>query len=481
MKAIRRLGKCWLCGWIFSLTTFAACADGASRLPNVVIVLADDMGYGDPACYNEQSKIEMPHLDRLAREGMRFTDAHSPAAWCTPSRYGLLTGRYPWRAPRNLNQGMLEPGRMTVATLLQSQGYRTACIGKWHLGFAGSAEQRNFSQPFRGGPLDHGFDMFFGMHASLDIPPYYWIKNDRCVEPPTELVAASASPDVTEIQGAFWRAGLQAPGFRHQEALPMICQRAQEWLRETKEHSPDQPFFLYLPLTAPHTPWLPADEHRGKSQAGDYGDFTHQVDAVLGDILRTLDELAVANDTIVIFSSDNGPVWYPQDVARYAHRSTGPLRGMKVTMWEGGHRVPFVVRWPGNVPAGVTSDALLCFTDLLATMAALVGETLPAGAGEDSINQLPVWRAEAGALASPPRTELVIEGRVLRDGPWKLIRGSAAGGLSRYAKPIDTPPSENPLLFDLASDLGEQANVAALHPDRVRAMLQRLEAIQAAK
>ena len=450
-------------------------AAAAQALPNLVIILADDMGYGDPRCFNGESRIATPSIDCLAREGMRFTDAHSPAAWCTPSRYGLLTGRYPWRSPRKLDEGMIEPGRLTLPAMLQSKGYRTACIGKWHLGFIGSAESRDFTQPFRRGPIDQGFHHFYGMHASLDIPPYYWIENDRCVSPPTVPVAASSSPDVTPIQGAFWRAGLQAAEFRHADVLPTIAGRAQQWIRE-QPNDGSQPFFLYVPLTAPHTPWLPVQDQQGRSDVGDYGDFTQQVDGVVGEILRTLDESNQSENTIVVFSSDNGPVWYAQDVAKYGHRSTGPLRGMKADMWEGGHRVPFIVRWPGQVPADTRSDALLCFTDLLATMAAVVETQLPTDAGEDSVNQLAVWKAETGA--ADPRTELVIEGRVIRQGKWKLIRGAAAGGLARYGEPRDQPPPGDPLLFNLADDLGEQHDLAQAEPEQVRQMLERLDEIR---
>jgi arylsulfatase A-like enzyme len=440
--------------------------------PNIVIVLADDMGYGDVSCYNARSKIPTPQIDRLAREGMRLTDAHSPAAWCTPSRYGLLTGRYPWRYTRTLDEGIIEPTRVTLASFLQSAGYRTACIGKWHLGFQGSAADRDFSQPIPGGPLAVGFDHFFGMHASLDIPPYYWIQDDRCVVAPTHAIEARATEGWTEIQGEFWRGGKIAPGFQHADVLPTIRDRAVAWIEQAVAAS-DQPFLLYVPLTAPHTPWCVDDAYRGKSEAGMYGDFTCQVDAVVGAVLESLDQHQLTENTLVIFSSDNGPVWYPQDERRFEHESNGPLRGMKIDLWEGAHRVPFLVRWPGHVPANTVRDELFCFTDVLATCAAVLGRELPEGAGEDSVNQWPVWQNDA--TEQPQRESLIIERRMVRHQQWKLIRGNPNGGLTRFADPKPEVPASQVLLFDLQSDLGETTNVADQHPEQVERMLQMLQ------
>jgi arylsulfatase A-like enzyme len=427
------------------------------------------MGFGDPRCYNSDSKVPTPNIDRLAIEGTRFTDAHAAAAWCTPSRYGLLTGRYPWRAPRRLDEGTIEPGRLTLATLLKDQGYATVCIGKWHLGFDGSAETRDFERPLSGGPLSHGFDYFFGMHASLDIPPYYWIENEQCLAAPTEAVAASSTADVTPIQGRFWRAGLQSPGFQHDTVLPTLATRAIRFLRSHRQASPDQPFLLYLPLTAPHTPWLPDAAHRGRSDAGAYGDFVCQVDTVLGQVLQTLDELMLADNTLVIFTSDNGPTWYQQDVARYGHHSAGPLRGMKMDLWEGGHRVPFITRWPGITPGRAVCDELVCLTDLVATCAAMLDVALPAHAAEDSCNLLPLLRGERPDQAV--RETLAIEGRVIRHGDWKLIKGNPVGGLARFGIPAPIRPSEPLLLFDLSHDIGETTNLAESHPEKVDELL----------
>lgn len=468
------LGRIGLLAWLV-LTTRGS-VGFASDQPNVVIVLADDMGYGDPTCYNAASKIPTPHIDRIAREGMRFTNAHSPAAWCTPSRYGLLTGHYPWRSPRKIENGVIAPGRATLATQLSRQGYATACIGKWHLGFDESAVQRDFSQPFTGGPCDHGFDYFFGMHASLDIPPYYWIENEACVSPPTEEIGDSHTEGVTPIQGAFWREGKIAPGFKHAESLPTIADKAVGFIRQQNASDDDRPFFLYVPLTAPHTPWLPTSDFEGASRAGMYGDFTTQVDAVVGRVLEALDETQETDNTVLIFSSDNGPCWYPQDTARYGHQSAGPLRGMKIDLWEGGHRIPFIVRWPGKTPAGEVRDTLICFTDLLATVSELVGADVPEGAGEDSFSFLSALRDQDAD--QPIRENLVIEGRVILQGPWKLVRGNPNGGLSRFAQPPPSRPAGDPLLFHLQRDLGETTDVSQEYPDVVRELEAALDAVR---
>ena len=442
---------------------------GASR-PNIVILFADDMGYGDAGCYNPNSKTSTPNIDRLAADGLRFTDAHAPGSWCVPSRYGLMTGRYPFRA----NRHRIEPGRLTIASLLKSRGYATACVGKWHLGLEGEKNPPP-GKPLRGGPIDRGFDSYFGIHASLDIPPYYYIENDRPVAPPTETVAASNSPGWTRIQGAFWRAGRIAPGFRHDEVLPTFARRSIAWLRQHRKTARDKPFFLYLALAAPHTPWLPTGTFRGVSKASDYGDFVAQVDASVGQVLAALDDLGVRDETLVLFSSDNGPVWYPQDVRRFGHRSVGPLRGMKGDVWEGGHRMPLIARWPGRVKPGTTSDALVGFTDVMATFADILGATLPDGAGEDSFSFLPVLLGRK--LDRPARDTMIHPAGLtgIRHGRWKLILGLGSGGFTKPRRRKPTAGEPKGQLYDLAADVGETKNVYAEHPDIVERLTKLLE------
>ncbi len=474
LQASALISAAWLGGACARRQAIETPATRVPRRPNIVFIMADDMGYGDPGCYNPHSKTPTPAIDRLAGEGVRFTDAHAPGAWCVPSRYGLLTGRYPFRTTLDVKHSIIEAGRMTIASLLKEHGYHTACIGKWHLGFEGGAEMRDFSQPMRGGPVDHGFDYFFGMHASLDIPPYYYIENDRCVAAPTEHIDASNSPDVTPIQGAFWREGDIAPGFKHDEVLPLFTDKAAGFIREHRAQHRDAPFFVYFALAAPHTPWLPTDPYRGATGCGDYGDFVAQVDASVDKLVKTLHELHLDNDTLVVFTSDNGPVWFEADAARFDHRSAYLLRGMKSDAYEGGHRMPFVARWPNVIPRGSVSDETICFTDMLATFAAVIGAELPANAGEDSYNVLPAMLGES--YAGPIREGLVVHSSI-RQGDWKLIFGDGEGGLSRrYEGPEPRNPRKIPgELYNLREDLSETTDLYGSRPEIVAQLTRLME------
>ncbi len=440
--------------------------------PNIVFILADDLGYGDPHCFNPQSKISTPNMDRLASEGMRFTDAHAPGSVCFPSRYGLITGRYPFRNKgiRQPTQGaMIEPTGMTVATLLRDAGYATAMVGKWHLGFDGG-DAFDYSKPLRGGPCDHGFDSFFGQHASLDIPPYFYIANDRAVAAASEDIGASSSPDWSPIQGAFWRAGKIAPDYKHPEVLPTYTRKAIEYIEARGRSTDRKPFFLYVAFTAPHTPWLPMEEFRGQSMGGLYGDFVSQLDDSVGQVLRALNRAGLVENTLVIFSSDNGPVWLPEDVLKFQHSAVGLLRGMKGDAWEGGHRMPFIARWPGKIKAGSSSGETICFTDMLATFAAITGRKLPADAAEDSYNLLPVMLGEKHA--SPLREATIhdsADGGVLsvRAGDWKLIPILGSAGFSKPARIKPEPGGPSGQLYNLADDPSETKNLFAEKPDIV--------------
>lgn len=379
MRALSRRDFCKSVG----LASLASTLPAAESRPNIVYILADDLGWGDLGCYNRESAVPTPNADRLAAQGIRFTDMHSPSAVCTPTRYGVLTGRYCWRT--SLKKGVLwgyspnliETGRMTVASLLKAQGYYTAGVGKWHLGL-GTAEKVDYTKPLRPGPLDHGFDYYFGIPASLDMDPYLYFENDRTVEQPTAHTEGRNEP-----RGVFWRPGPIAPGLKIDQVLPTLTQKAVSVLRE-RAAKPGQPFFLYFPLTAPHTPWVPNDEFRGRSKAGDYGDFTAQVDAALGEVMRTLEETGLAHSTLIVFTSDNGAHWTPEDKEKFTHRANAGWRGMKADIWEAGHRVPFVARWPGKIRPGAVAEELGCLTDLLATVAEITGQKLPDDAGEDS-------------------------------------------------------------------------------------------------
>ncbi|MDX2429576.1 MAG: arylsulfatase, partial [Bacteroides sp.] len=383
----------------------------ADQKPNIVFILADDMGYGDLGCYNPESKIATPNIDGLAKQGIRFTNAHAAGAWCVPSRYGFLTGRYPGRL-ESLNtksQSLIETGQETVATMLKRVGYRTACVGKWHQGFKGlDWENPEYIDVLKDGPVEKGFDYFFGMHASLDIPPYFYIENDRATESPSLAVEDRASPDATsDVSGAFYRAGAIAPDFKHEEVLDKFFAKATGFLDRHQENHKDEPFFLYFPLTAPHTPWLPKEEFVGKSGAGEYGDFTMQVDQLVGQVMAYLEESGQLENTIVFFSSDNGPVWFHEDIVKYDHASVGDLRGMKGDLWEGGSRIPFIVSAPSRFGSGLKSDQMISFTDMLATLADLVGAELPDQSGFDSYSFLHVLQNRESD--NPVRNETIIE------------------------------------------------------------------------
>jgi arylsulfatase A len=425
--------------------------------PNIIVILVDDMGYGDPGCYNPQSKIATPNIDRLASEGRRFTDAHAPGPLCHPSRYGLMTGQHPFRTDVSKwpKQPLIKKNQTTIASLLKSAGYRTAMVGKWHLGF----EEDGYDQALPGGPIDCGFGHFFGFRASTDIPPYFYLRGDRAVTPPTNEIAEHHTEGLAPIQGEFWKGGNIAPDVELKDVLPHFTDEAMTVIRRHAKEESTQPLMLYLALTAPHTPWLPSPEFRNRSQAGMYGDFAMMVDAMIGRVLQTLDDAKLADNSIVIFTSDNGPVWYPEDVQRTGHDSLGGLRGMKNSHWEGGHRIPFIVRWPGKVQAGSTSDQLVCFTDVMATLADVVGTELPDEAGPDSISFLPSLLGRKPEV-SLRRNSLVI-GKSIRSGPWKYIEGRESNLFMRQDSGTfptkDNPPGQ---LYNLADDLRETKNLA---------------------
>lgn len=445
------------------LATSCPQALAAESHPHVVLIMADDMGYGDPGCNNSDSRIPTRHIDRLASEGMRFTDAHAPAAVCVPTRYSLMTGEYPFRMPEvERGQPLIQPGRTTIASLLKENGYRTAMVGKWHLGF----DFTDISGAHRGGPVDHGFDTYFGIPASLDIPPYYYIRDDKPVVPPTESIAANYSDGWTRIQGAFWREGGIAPGFRHADVLPKVTEEAVRVVDEHAAVADGKPLFLYFAIPAPHTPWLPAEEFRGTSGAGMYGDYTVQVDDAVGKLLAALDRNGMMDETLVVFTSDNGPVWYPHDAEKYGHHSTGPLRGMKGDAFEGGHRMPFIVRWPGRVAEGAVSDQTICHVDLLRTLAGILDVRLPDGEGVDSVSLLPILLGQSEQ--EPVRQTLISQSSkkvlAIREGQWKLIPTRGSGGFSEVPLEPDSPEGQ---LYRLDTDLGETTNVWTENPEVV--------------
>lgn len=475
--------------WFGASPSFAA----SSARPNIVILYADDMGYGDLAIQNPQSKIPTPHLDQLAREGTRFTDAHSSSGICTPSRYALLEGRYHWRKFHRIVNAfeppVLDADRPTLAAMLKARGYRTACIGKWHLGWnwdairkPGSAPKSidadsfDWSKPIPGGPLAHGFDYYFGDDVP-NFPPYAWIENDHVLTPPSVPVQPPGSPSEGNWEA---RPGPSVKDWDFSAVMPRLTEKALEWIGKQKR---EEPFFLYFPFTSPHAPIVPAKEFVGKSGANGYGDFVVQTDDTVGRVLRALKEHGFEENTLVIFSADNGPEHYAYERTRkHDHRSMGPLRGLKRDIWEGGHRVPFVVRWPGKIPANTVSTELLSQIDLYATLSAVVESPLPQGVAEDSYNQLDLFTGK-----SPSARDTVVHNThpnsyALRHGDWVLIQAKTGGGskvpdwfqtAEGYA--VNRHPGE---LYNLRDDLSQKKNLYADLPEKVAELSGRLTAIR---
>jgi arylsulfatase A-like enzyme len=482
----------------------ALAAERPSR-PNIVFILADDLGYGDVKCFNPESRIATPNIDRLAGEGMRFTDAHTSSAVCSPTRYGLMTGRYNWRSRLKsgvlggLSPRLIEPGRMTVASLAKQHGYHTACIGKWHLGMNWvvkpgkeiselSIEKPDqvwnvdFTQPTTDGPTSVGFDYYYGIAASLDLVPYTYIVNDRVVEQPTQdrsFTMFHGRDDRTTRQGPT------APSFDAANVLPDLAKKAVDYIgSRTAAAKAATPFFLYLPLASPHTPILPTSPWQGKSGLNSYADFVMQTDAAIGQVLKRLDDEGLADNTLVVVTSDNGcsPSARFDELLAQGHNPSAQFRGHKADIYEGGHRVPFVVRYPGLVKPHTTSRQLVCLTDFLATMADILGAKLPANAGEDSISFLPALEEKQPQekQTGQPRTQLVshsINGSfAIREGNWKLCLCPGSGGWSA-PRPGRDDTSDSPAmqLFDLSRDPSEKQNLAESQAETVVRLTKLLE------
>ncbi|QDU87558.1 Arylsulfatase [Pirellulimonas nuda] len=466
---------------VATLTDACQAADASSSKPNIVFILADDLGYGDVQCLNpERGKIATPSMDRLAQQGMTFTDAHTSSSVCTPTRYSILTGRYNWRT--RLQQGVLygydkpliADDRLTVAGFLKQHGYATGAIGKWHLGMDlpttdgapinnNNPKNIDWQAKVENGPVTRGFDYFYGITASLDMPPYIYIENDKFVGQGTATKA-------------FNRKGPAEPDFEAVDVLPMIGKKAVEFI---SKQDASTPFFAYIAFTSPHTPILPSAEWQGKSELGKYGDFVMQTDAVVGEIIDAIDAAGLADNTIVIVTSDNG-CSKAADIAgmqRKGHYPSAHLRGSKSDLWDGGHRVPFFVRWPAVIEAGTTSDQLVGQLDLMATCADILGESVPDGSGEDSVSFRP---ALSGQPIDSTRAGLVhhsIGGYfAYRQGKWKLLLSRGSGGWS--APNENRVPEGSPVaqLYDMESDPGETNNLYESRPEVVSELLGQLTA-----
>jgi arylsulfatase A-like enzyme len=500
----RQFLTCLRIGVLLALTAALPAPVAANRLPNIVFILADDLGYGDIKSFGkERCRIETPHFDRLAREGVRFTNAHAAASVCVPSRMAILTGRYPFRFGRGANGGpwgfiglQLKKSQFTIARMLQGAGYRTASIGKWHLGTAMPTKDGkvqgltnvDYTKPLLVGPNDYGFDESFILPGSLDMYPYVFVRNHQFVGKITAKKGWSA----------FNRVGPAAEDFEDWKVLDTFAGEAEKFI--AKEADGKRPFFLYLALTAPHTPTSPSPPFEGKSKLGIYGDFVMEVDAVVGRVLAALDRSGAAKNTLVIAASDHGPALYAgrEKKATYAqlkelekdgHYSSGPYRGYKFSVYEGGFRIPCVARWPGVVAPGGGCDALIGLQDLLATAAEITGTGLKPAEAPDSVSFLPLLRDPA---AKGAREDLVVQGApavAFHSGAWKLALCPGSGCNGRYGnsppqeeawkKALEsygkTPANRKDLekapfvqLFHLDKDPGESKNLAAGHPGKVR-------------
>ncbi len=457
----------------------------ATDKPNIVFIFADDMGYGDVQCLNPlRGKIPTPHLDKLASEGMIFTDAHTTSSVCTPTRYSLITGRYHWRTKlqKGVTQGyslaLISPNTLTVGNVLQQSGYTTAMIGKWHIGMnlptvdgqaahSSTAEKRsnvNWTGDILEGPFDKGFDYFYGTSASLDMPPYVYIENRKFLDTPTELKA-------------FHRLGDASADFEDIDVLDHYGEKASEYI---KKQNSEKPFFLYVPLTSPHTPIVPTEEWQGKSGINSYADFQMQTDAVIGRIIQAVNDAEFRDNTIVIVSSDNGcsKMANFDELEAAGHYASAQFRGSKSDIWEGGHRVPFIVRWPAQVKAGSQCDQTICLVDFLASVADIVEFTIPETAAGDSVSFLPALEGKEILSERKGIVSQSVSGSfAYRMGDWKLILCAGSGGWSspRNREANNLPNATKGQLYNLADDIREENNLYIEKPEIVEKLLKQLE------
>ncbi|MEM7456562.1 MAG: sulfatase-like hydrolase/transferase [Planctomycetota bacterium] len=503
---LRKLTAVLICCALFS-STYCTTLTAQEQPPNIVLILADDLGFGDVGCYNPESNVPTPNLDRLASEGMRFTDAHSPATVCTPTRYSVLTGRMAFRnGMRGVFTGiggpcLIEQERLTLPEMLQDSGYATGMSGKWHVGLTfldadgNRIEERgvkgvelvDYARAIPDGPLNQGFDFFYGTACCPTTDWLYaYIDGDRIPVPPAELVNREELPRHPYANDC--RRGLVAENFDLEEVDLVFLEKSREFIRNHVEESPEQPFFLFHSMQAVHLPSFAADRFKGATESGPHGDFLYEMDVIVGELMQTLEDAGVADNTLVVFTSDNGPeVPTIIDMRRtYSHDGARPWRGVKRDQWEGGHRVPFIAHWPDRIPAGSVCDQLISQTDLMATFAAVSGAAIPENAAEDSFNMLPVWLGEQ--LDQPAREYLLTQTMSLklaiRRGNWKYLDHQGSGGnnynkdgewgMGQFALP-EIDPEAPAQLFDLASDPGETTNLYSRHPEIVEELKNQLD------
>ena len=465
-------------------------AQAKTSKPNIIFILADDLGYGDLKKSNPDAQIPTPNISKLADQGIMFTNAHSPSAVCTPTRYGILTGRYAFRTTLKksvlfgYSPALVEENRFTIADLLHNAAYQTAIIGKWHLGLdwkplnaslnaiqfnaANVADLSNidFTAPVLNGPNKLGFDYSYILPASLDMTPYIYLENGKCTDYP--LVPME---DHNSARGIFWRGGFKSNSFKIENTLDNFVDKAKQYISKSSQDS-DHPFFLYLALTAPHTPWLPADQFKSTSNAGVYGDFVAHTDNAVGRIMHTLDSLHLTENTIVIFTSDNGADWKPKDLADFpGHRANYIFRGEKSDIWEGGHHIPLIIRWPKGLAGNQKIKEVICLSDFMATFAGLTNQQLPDEAGPDSYNFWPLINGTK-KLSRPSIIHHSNDGMfAIRKGKWKFIDGVGSGGWS-LKDSLDIAPGQ---LYDMEKDERETTNLYNTYPEIVKEMKAILE------
>jgi arylsulfatase A-like enzyme len=472
--------------------------------PNIIIILADDLGYGDVGCYNPESKVATPNLDRLASQGIRFTDSHSPSTVSTPSRYSLLTGRMAFRIPyKGVFAGvggpcLIKEDQLTLPQMLRNQGYSTAMTGKWHVGlsFFDNDGQRitkggvegvkmiDYSRAIPDGPVNRGFDQFYGTACcpATDFL-YAFIDGDRIPVPPTGMLDKSNLP--RHPYAGDNRDGMIAPNYDLEELDMVFLKKSLEFLNDYAKKQPEKPFFLFHSMNAVHLPSFAAKQFQGSTKAGPHGDFIYELDYIVGELMKTLDRLGMADNTVVMFSSDNGPevTSVVNMRADYGHDGARPWRGVKRDQWEGGHRVPFIVRWPGKIASGSTSDQTVCLTDIMATCAAITGTALPDSAAQDSFNILPLLlNKESGGTVRPYTLHQTISlALAIRKGPWKYLDHRGSGG-NNYNNPelkpfalADNAPDAPGQLYNLESDPRETVNLYFKHPEIVQELKALLE------
>lgn len=484
---------------IFSFCFALGAAALFSKTPNVLILYADDLGYGDLGCYNEGSKIPTPNLDQLAKEGMRFTDGHSSSGICTPSRYALLTGRHHWRDFHGIVQSfggsVFKKERLTLPEMLQEKDYHTAAIGKWHLGWDWDAVRKpgakatdvtqgrrkkkqwgpeafDWSKPIPDGPLAHGFDYYFG-DTVINFPPYCWIENDQVLTPPDTIMDTGKFKEIKEGNWEF-RPGPMITGWDPYENIPTTTQKGVDFLKAQADS--EKPFFLFFAYPAPHAPIIPNDKFDGKSEAGPYGDLVYETDDSIGQLLKALKESGQEKDTLVIFTADNGPEHYAyaRD-EKFDHWSAHPFRGLKRDIFEGGHRVPFIVKYPGVTKAGSVSGQLVSQIDIMATLASIIGYELPSkNAAEDSHDLLPLLKGGTEVVRACHIHNTNSNAYAIRDGDWVLVAaksGYHSGKYKEWEKKREyEPQSQKPKLYNLKEDTSQRNDLAGKHPEKVKAM-----------